>query len=185
MIAAAVIGGTSLAGGVGTIYGALIGALVIQSLQSGMVLLGFDFGLSADGRRRRARRRGRPRHVLSPQNRQGVSHGRERPDAARRDEGHLARVWRPEGGRRRFDRPLSRRSRRTSRPQRRRQILSDQNIVRRLPARRGAASISTAKKPRSTTRATPSSTASRRSTRRSRSPTMSTRRRTSISAGSS
>ena len=42
MIAAAVIGGTSLAGGVGTIYGALIGAFVIQSLQSGMVLLGFD-----------------------------------------------------------------------------------------------------------------------------------------------
>ncbi len=42
MIAAAVIGGTSLAGGVGTIYGALIGALVIQSLQSGMVLLGLD-----------------------------------------------------------------------------------------------------------------------------------------------
>ncbi len=41
-IAAAVIGGTSLAGGVGTIYGALIGALVIQSLQSGMVLLGLD-----------------------------------------------------------------------------------------------------------------------------------------------
>ncbi len=41
-IAAAVIGGTSLAGGVGTIYGALIGALVIQSLQSGMILLGFD-----------------------------------------------------------------------------------------------------------------------------------------------
>ncbi len=42
VIAAAVIGGTSLLGGVGTIYGALIGALVIQSLQSGMVLLGFD-----------------------------------------------------------------------------------------------------------------------------------------------
>ncbi|THD42013.1 MAG: sugar ABC transporter permease [Bradyrhizobium sp.] len=42
VIAAAVIGGTSLSGGVGTIYGALIGALVIQSLQSGMVLLGFD-----------------------------------------------------------------------------------------------------------------------------------------------
>jgi D-xylose transport system permease protein len=41
-IAAAVIGGTSLAGGVGTIYGAMIGAFVIQSLQSGMVLLGFD-----------------------------------------------------------------------------------------------------------------------------------------------
>ncbi|MGO9740430.1 MAG: sugar ABC transporter permease [Roseiarcus sp.] len=42
VIAAAVIGGTSLAGGVGTIWGALIGAVVIQSLQSGMVLLGFD-----------------------------------------------------------------------------------------------------------------------------------------------
>ena len=42
MIAAAVIGGTSLAGGIGTIYGAMLGALVMQSLQSGMVLLNFD-----------------------------------------------------------------------------------------------------------------------------------------------
>ncbi len=42
VIAAAVIGGTSLAGGVGTIYGAIIGALVTQSLQTGMVLIGFD-----------------------------------------------------------------------------------------------------------------------------------------------
>ncbi len=42
VIASAVIGGTSLAGGVGTIYGAIIGALVMQSLQSGMVLIGFD-----------------------------------------------------------------------------------------------------------------------------------------------
>ncbi len=41
-IAAAVIGGTSLAGGSGTIYGAMIGALVMQSLYSGMVLVGFD-----------------------------------------------------------------------------------------------------------------------------------------------
>ena len=39
VIAAAVIGGTSLAGGYGTIFGAVIGALIIQSLQSGMVLL--------------------------------------------------------------------------------------------------------------------------------------------------
>ncbi len=45
VIAAAVIGGTSLAGGVGTIYGAIIGALVMQSLQSGMVLIGFDAAL--------------------------------------------------------------------------------------------------------------------------------------------
>jgi len=40
VIAAAVIGGTSLAGGTGTIIGALIGALLMQSLQNGMVLLG-------------------------------------------------------------------------------------------------------------------------------------------------
>jgi D-xylose transport system permease protein len=44
-IAAAVIGGCSLAGGAGTISGALIGAVVIQSLQSGMSLLGFDASL--------------------------------------------------------------------------------------------------------------------------------------------
>ena len=42
VIAAAVIGGTSLAGGIGTISGAMLGALVMQSLQSGMVLLGVD-----------------------------------------------------------------------------------------------------------------------------------------------
>lgn len=42
VIAAAVIGGTSLAGGIGTIYGAILGAFVMQSLQTGMVLIGFD-----------------------------------------------------------------------------------------------------------------------------------------------
>jgi len=42
VIAAAVIGGTSFAGGIGTIYGAILGALVMQSLQPGMVLIGFD-----------------------------------------------------------------------------------------------------------------------------------------------
>lgn len=40
VIAATVIGGTSLAGGAGTIIGAILGAVVMQSLQSGMVLLG-------------------------------------------------------------------------------------------------------------------------------------------------
>ena len=40
VIAAAVIGGTSLAGGQGTIAGAILGALIMQSLQSGMVLVG-------------------------------------------------------------------------------------------------------------------------------------------------
>lgn len=42
VIAAAVIGGTSLSGGIGTIYGAIVGAVVMQSLQTGMVLIGFD-----------------------------------------------------------------------------------------------------------------------------------------------
>jgi D-xylose transport system permease protein len=42
VIAASVIGGTSLAGGVGTVAGAMLGAVLMQSLQSGMVLLGVD-----------------------------------------------------------------------------------------------------------------------------------------------
>jgi D-xylose transport system permease protein len=42
VIAAAVIGGTSLSGGLGTIVGALLGALVMQSLVSGMVLMGIE-----------------------------------------------------------------------------------------------------------------------------------------------
>ena len=42
VIAATVIGGTALAGGIGTIYGALLGALVMQSLQSGMGMVGVD-----------------------------------------------------------------------------------------------------------------------------------------------
>jgi D-xylose transport system permease protein len=42
VIAAAVIGGTSLSGGVGTIAGAMLGALLMQSLASGMILLGVD-----------------------------------------------------------------------------------------------------------------------------------------------
>jgi len=41
-IAAAVIGGTSLAGGTGTVAGAMLGALVMQSLQSGMGLANVD-----------------------------------------------------------------------------------------------------------------------------------------------
>gem|GEM_PF-80689 len=42
VIAAAVIGGTALSGGIGTIYGAILGALVMQSLQSGMAMVGVD-----------------------------------------------------------------------------------------------------------------------------------------------
>ena len=42
VIAAAVIGGTSLSGGAGTVAGAMLGAIVMQSLQSGMVLMRVD-----------------------------------------------------------------------------------------------------------------------------------------------
>lgn len=47
VIAAAVIGGTALSGGIGTIYGAVLGALVMQSLQSGMALIGVNTSLQS------------------------------------------------------------------------------------------------------------------------------------------
>ncbi|MEM9811845.1 MAG: sugar ABC transporter permease [Pseudomonadota bacterium] len=47
VIAAAVIGGTALAGGSGTIYGAILGALIMQSLQSGMAMVGVDAPLQS------------------------------------------------------------------------------------------------------------------------------------------
>ena len=69
VIAAAVIGGTSFAGGIGTIPGAVLGAVVMQSLQSGMVLLKIDTAMQdvvvGDG----ARGRGRLRHRPSPSQR--------------------------------------------------------------------------------------------------------------------
>ena len=70
VISAAVIGGSSLSGGVGTIPGAVLGAVVMQSLRSGMVTVGVDsptqdivvgivlvaaVGLDSYLRRRRAR----------------------------------------------------------------------------------------------------------------------------------
>ncbi len=45
VIAAAVIGGTSLAGGAGSVLGAILGALIMQSLDNGMVLLGVSSAL--------------------------------------------------------------------------------------------------------------------------------------------
>ncbi|HSB85684.1 MAG TPA: sugar ABC transporter permease, partial [Ilumatobacteraceae bacterium] len=42
VISAAVIGGTSFSGGIGTIPGAVLGAVIMQSLRSGMVLLAID-----------------------------------------------------------------------------------------------------------------------------------------------
>ena len=45
VIAAAVIGGTSFAGGIGTVAGGVLGAVVMQSLSSGMVLIGVPTAL--------------------------------------------------------------------------------------------------------------------------------------------
>ncbi len=166
VIAAAVIGGTSLAGGVGTIVGAMLGALIMQSLQSGMVLLGVDTPLqnivvgivlvmaiwstafiaaaSAEVRERWPK----PAHpswrcARSPS-----------PSAASRRG----------GGERRS---LSRRGRRPAGPQRRGQIDADQDPIRAPIARTRAKSMSMDEKPRSTRRATPRRSASRRSIRRS------------------
>jgi hypothetical protein len=66
VIAAAVIGGTSLSGGVGTVAGAMLGALLMQSLQSGMVLLGIDTPLQNHRGRHSAGRGRMARHALSP-----------------------------------------------------------------------------------------------------------------------
>ena len=45
VIAAAVIGGASLSGGIGTAAGAIIGALIMQSLRNGMVLVGVQISV--------------------------------------------------------------------------------------------------------------------------------------------
>jgi simple sugar transport system permease protein len=41
-VSAAVIGGTALAGGSGTVFGAFLGALVLAELQNGMNLIGIS-----------------------------------------------------------------------------------------------------------------------------------------------
>ena len=43
MIAAAVLGGTSLMGGTGTIIGSIVGALMIGLINNGLVLFGLDY----------------------------------------------------------------------------------------------------------------------------------------------
>ncbi len=42
MVAAVIIGGTPLSGGRGTILGAVLGAVIIQTIQSGILFLGID-----------------------------------------------------------------------------------------------------------------------------------------------
>ncbi len=65
VIAATVIGGTSFSGGIGTVPGAMLGALVMQSLQSGMQLMGIASPLAEHRRRPCAGAGSRHRHGLS------------------------------------------------------------------------------------------------------------------------
>ena len=189
VIAAAVIGGTSFAGGIGTIPGAVLGAVVMQSLRSGMVLLRFDSPIQdivvgtvlvfAVGLDSIIRRRALP---MTAQSDPAPAAPAQAP--ARRDAQHLGRLRRRPRGRRGHPRPPRRRGRRPRRRQRRRQVDPHAHPVRRAPRGLGRDSSSTASRPRSTIRATPRPTASRRSTRRSPWPTTSMRRATCSSGAS-
>ena len=46
-IAAVILGGTSFVGGIGTITGTLVGALIIATLNNGMTLMGVSLLLAA------------------------------------------------------------------------------------------------------------------------------------------
>ena len=43
MIAAAVLGGTSLFGGFGSVIGSIVGALMIGLINNGLILMGLEF----------------------------------------------------------------------------------------------------------------------------------------------
>ncbi len=64
-IAAAVVGGTLLTGGSGSIIGALLGVLIISMLRTGVVLMGRSVG-QLRGRRRRDHRARRRFQLLDP-----------------------------------------------------------------------------------------------------------------------
>ena len=100
VIAAAVVGGTSFAGGIGTIPGAVLGAFVMASLNYGLSFIGVNSpGQNVVGRHR-ADPRGRLRHLQPPsaaRERQRKGHDRDRrgANAARRDARHQRRLrWR-------------------------------------------------------------------------------------------
>ena len=82
VISAAVIGGTSFGGGIGTIPGAVLGAVVMQSLRSGMSLLGFELDDAGHLRRHRADRRRRSRLDAAQAVDMNTIDGRERADHA-------------------------------------------------------------------------------------------------------
>ena len=84
VIAAAVVGGTSFAGGIGTIPGAVLGAFVMQSLAYGLSFLGVNSPRPEHRGRHRPDRRRRPRH-LQPPARLDERRGRTTTDDRRRE----------------------------------------------------------------------------------------------------
>ena len=66
-IAAAVIGGTSLFGGRGSAWSALLGIIVIQSISNGLTLLNLSSSLALHDHRRRARHRRDRRQPRAPE----------------------------------------------------------------------------------------------------------------------
>ena len=164
-IAAAVIGGTALAGGIGTIYGAVLGALIMQSLQSGMAMVGVDAPLQSHRHRHRAGLRGLGRHHLPAEDR---GHD-DTPLVELRD------IRISFGGVHAVDHVTvdlyPGRGGRPARPQRRRQVDADQGALRRLPCRHRRDPRRRREGRDPLARATHAATTSRRSTRRSRWPT--------------
>ncbi len=128
VIAAAVIGGTSLSGGVGTVFGAVLGALFMQSLQSGMVLVGIQTATqdvvvgSGPGGSGGSRRR-------LPETTGTMTCEATAPSAGG-DAGHECQLRRRPCRRRRQHRSASRRDPGPGRGERRRQVDSDQDTLR-------------------------------------------------------
>ena len=110
VIAAAVVGGTSFAGGIGTIPGAVLGAFVMQSLAYGLSFMGVNSpGQNVVAGHRPDRRR-RLRHLSTAgaaRERRRTDHDRRGAHAARRDAGHQRRVRRRPRRARRHHRPAT------------------------------------------------------------------------------
>ena len=179
VIAAAVVGGTSFAGGIGTIPGAVLGAFVMQSLAYGLSYMGVNspgqnvvagivliLAVGFDTyNRRRGQLSGKEGTIVTVAERTPLVEMRDINVAfggvhAVRDVTIDLYAGEVVGPRRR---------------QRRRQVDADAGAVRRPSGRQRARSASTVARSPSATRATPRPTTSRPSTRRSPWPTTSTR----------